>query len=187
MDYSIKGFTRHCAISGRKIEPGEGYYSAVLRDDDDQLQRQDFATESWSEPPAGCVGWWQAELPAQDDNRVYWAPNEVLLAYFENLIENDDQPQLIYVMAILLVRRRLMAMGETRIDEQGQSWMEVRRGSAKKSDAVEVLAPTLSEQQIVEIQNKLGEHLFTNQPTASPAVEAEEAAEQQAEPGEAGD
>ena len=49
----------------------------------------------------------------------HWVPNDVLLNFFDELAEQPDKQDMRYVLALLLVRRRVMRMEEEQRDEAG--------------------------------------------------------------------
>ena len=61
---------------------GEEYVSALI-EEEGQLVRKDFTQSQWNGPDESCIGWWTSVVPLLDSDRVYWAPNSVLLSFFE--------------------------------------------------------------------------------------------------------
>ena len=110
MDYEIQSCTRRCAASGRELAPGESYYSALVPEGSG-YRRYDYAEEAWKGPPEGAVGWWKSQRP--DKRRARWAPNDVLLDFFDQLEGQEQSQDLRYVLALLLVRRRVMRLEQT--------------------------------------------------------------------------
>jgi hypothetical protein len=73
------------------------------------VERLDYSTECWQGPPDDAVGWWQSKMPTQKSKRAKMAPNDVLLHVFEELWQSEDSDaDLVYVLALLLVRRRIV-------------------------------------------------------------------------------
>jgi hypothetical protein len=108
MDFEIQKCSRRCAASDRELLPGERVYSVLLLEGS-SFVRRDFSEETWSGPPDDSIGWWQARIPTPESNRVHWAPHEVMLHYFLEL-EATDQLDLRYVLALLMVRRRILRL-----------------------------------------------------------------------------
>jgi hypothetical protein len=119
MDYEVERCSRHCAQSGRELLPGQPYYSVLIAEGS-ELKRRDYAAEAWQGPPAQCVGWWKAQVPDRQTTRKHWAPNEVMLQLFDELAEQPEKQDLRYVLALLLVRRRVMRLEEEKKDAAGQ-------------------------------------------------------------------
>ncbi len=119
MDYEIQRCTRHCATTGRELAPGEAFYS-VLRAEGADLLRLDYGSDAWQGPPEDAIGWWKSQIPDRSTQRKHWAPNDVMLQFFDELAEQPDKQDMRYVLALLLVRRRVMRLEESEVDEQGR-------------------------------------------------------------------
>jgi hypothetical protein len=111
MDFEIQRCTRRCAASGRELAPGEAYFS-VLRRQGAELARADYAAAAWRGPPDDCVGWWKSRMPDRDAGRAKLAPNDVLLELFRQLEAVPEKQDLRFVLALLLVRRRVLQVEE---------------------------------------------------------------------------
>jgi hypothetical protein len=159
-DFDFKRSSKRCSVTDRPFAPGEKYISALVEVDDD-LQRQDFGLDEWNEPPEGCVGWWKSEVPEATEGRVFWAPDAVLLSYFDHLSQLPGHEDVTYVMALLMVRKKLFALEEFVDSDSGQRMVMLNR-RAKETLEVDVI--DLAPERLVEIQNELEEKLFTDQP-----------------------
>ena len=169
LNFDFKRTSRKCSASDRPFERGEEFVSALV-EINGELVRKDFASESWEEPPENCIGWWKSRMPDLDKGRVYWAPNEVLLTYFQHLLSQPETQDAAYVMAVLLVRRRTLHMVET--DESTEPPTLVVHHRKTKTE-FRVAAIDIPSHRITEIQNELGEHLFTNQAPSATAIDEE--------------
>jgi len=119
MDYEIERFTRHCHSTGRELAPGEWYYSVVVAEGA-QLRRYDYALDAWPGPPPEAVGWWKSQRPSPESSRKHWAPNDVLLDFFDQLENQADKQDMRYMLALLLVRRRVFRQEETQPGPEGR-------------------------------------------------------------------
>ena len=117
-DYEIQRCTRHCTATGRELVPGEEYYSVVV-DEPAGLKRYDYSAEAWPGPPAGAIGWWKAEIPAPQ-TRAKLAPNDLMLQVFDQLEDQPGRTDMRYLLALLLVRRRVLRLEEEERDAQGR-------------------------------------------------------------------
>ena len=121
MDYHVRRCTRKCCQSDRELREGESFYS-VLAIEGGQLVRYDYAAEAWSGPPEeGIVGWWKSEIPTREAKRRRMAPNDVLLELFHELESQPPKADIRYVLALLLIRRRVFRLEETSTGEQGET------------------------------------------------------------------
>jgi hypothetical protein len=106
-EYSIQRSQRRCQSTDRPFGPGESYYSAVLVRGG-ELRRMDMASDAWTGPPEGALGWWKCRVPEKRRGAPKPAPAHILLSALESLLEDGNQPILAYLLALLLVRRRIL-------------------------------------------------------------------------------
>lgn len=107
MDIAIHRPRAACAESGRQFVAGEPIYSALVRGQG-SLDRRDFAADAWSGPPADTLAWWRSTYPAAATNGGTLAPVDVLLDVVEELDGSDGDAALRYLLALELVRRRVL-------------------------------------------------------------------------------
>ena len=169
-DFDFKRSSKRCSVTDRTFAPGEKYVSALVEVGDD-LQRQDFSVEEWKEPPEDCVGWWKAQIPEATEGRVFWAPDEVLLSYFDHLNESPGHEDVTYVMALLMVRKKLFSLEEFVDSDQGQRMVVLNR---REKETLEVNVIDLPPDRLADIQNELEEKLFTDQPLDLDAAEGDD-------------
>jgi hypothetical protein len=156
IDFEIQKCSRRCAASDRELQPGERVYSVLLHEGG-AVVRRDFAEESWSGPPAESLGWWQAKIPTPESRRVHWAPHEVMLHYFLELEAATDQQDLRYVLALLMVRRRILRLEGTEM--VGDTEHLVLYSPTQEAEyRVPVLSP--SGERVERIQQELARLLF---------------------------
>ncbi|MGD9724039.1 MAG: hypothetical protein AB7O59_22490 [Pirellulales bacterium] len=159
IDYEVQRCTRHCAVTGRELEPGEEFYS-TLTAEGAALVRRDFAREAWQGPPAGVVGWWKSRMPARDARKLHFAPNEVMLDLLESLESRAEHEDMRYVLALLLVRRRVVRLEETEHDDSGREVSVLY--CPRRETTYRVFTAMPSDQRTAEIQEELSRLLFAN-------------------------
>lgn len=159
MDYEVQRCTRRCAKTDRQLQPGETFYS-VLAVEGASVVRCDYSTEAWQGPPEGVLGWWQSHMPTRDAKQLRWAPNDVMLHLFEELQRQAEEEDLRYILALLLIRRRVMRWEETETDEAGREWMVVYCPRNETTWKVPVETPT--EARTADIQQLLAKLLFAD-------------------------
>ncbi|MBN1912089.1 MAG: hypothetical protein JW818_20385 [Pirellulales bacterium] len=140
MDYEIQRPTRHCHATQRELAPGETYYSVLLSEGDD-LERRDYSVEAWEGPPEDAVGWWKAEIPSAKSKKRHWAPNDVMLQFFDELDAQEERRDMRYVLALLLVRRRVMRHEETERDDEDRETLVLYCPRREETYRVEAVAP----------------------------------------------
>lgn len=159
MDYELQRCTRHCIVNGRELAPGEEFYSALV-DAGADLVRQDYSKEAWQGPPEGCIGWWKSQIPTPEAKRMQWAPNDVMLQFFEELEGKPEFSDKRYVLALLLVRRRVMRFEESEHDANGQERLVLYCPRRDTTYRVPVVTPDESRANV--IQDELATLLFAN-------------------------
>jgi len=158
MEYEIERSAKLCAATGREFAPSEKFYS-VLFAEGSELKRCDYSAGAWQGPPEGAIGWWKSQMPDQHARRSHWAPNDLLLNLFDELAAQPDKQDMRYVLALLLVRRRVMRLEE---EQRGEAGYEKLVLYCPRRDAqYEVLAMRLDLQRIDEIQEVLAKVLST--------------------------
>lgn len=155
-DYEVQRCTKHCAKTSEEFAPGQWFYSALLADGAD-LRRLDYSEGAWQGPPEGTIGWWKSQLPDHHTKQKHWAPNDVMLQFFEQLAAAPEKQDMQYVLALLLVRRRVMRLEETEHDEQGREVMLLYCPRRETTYKVPAVVP--KESRIEQIQNELAELL----------------------------
>lgn len=156
MDYEVQRPTKQCAATGRDLAPGETYYS-VLTAEGAELQRIDYSEDGWQGPPEDAVGWWKSRVPDTKSKRRHWAPNDVMLQFFDELAAQQDKQDMRYVLALLLVRRRVMRQEDTESDEQGREHMVLYCPRRDETYKIAVVVPDA--QRADEIQEELAKLL----------------------------
>jgi hypothetical protein len=109
LDFEVQRSSRRCAATDRLLEPGDLCYS-VLEVQGADVVRRDYGSESWSSPPQSALGWWKWRVPELANKKIRLAPNEVLLQLFDQFADRSDQQDMRYVLALLLVRRRILRL-----------------------------------------------------------------------------
>jgi hypothetical protein len=152
-EYQIQPNTRLCAITGRALQPGERFFTA-LREEGGQFVRQDYSVETWQGPPPGTFSFWAGRVPADDESRKPRFDDDLLVECFDRL-QGQEQPDRVnfrYVVALLLMRRKRLKFEEAIVqDEQEVLTLRCSRTGAK----YQVLNPRLTEEQMVAVQDEV--------------------------------
>jgi hypothetical protein len=157
MEYDRAHCTRRCAATGRELRPGETFYSVLLAEGTN-LVRHDYSAEAWQGAPEKAVGWWKSQLPAREGVRLHWAPNDVMLDLLEQLADDSVRADMRYVLALLLVRRRVCRLEETQHDQQGRETLVLFCPRREQEYRVSVATP--DDKRTKEIQDELAQLLF---------------------------
>ncbi len=127
------------------------------------MVRHDYSSEAWTGPPDGVLGWWKLQIPEPTAKKIKLAPNDVLLELFDQLAEGEEHLDMRYVLALLLVRRRVFRTeGPAALSEADETDASLERlivFCPKRDATYEVVAVMPSDERIGEIQAQLGELL----------------------------
>ena len=156
MDYELQRPTKQCAKTDRDLAPGETYYT-VLMAEGAELRRYDYSVDAWEGPPEGAIGWWKTQIPDAKARKKHWAPNDVMLQFFDQLATQEDKQDMRYVLALLLVRRRVMRHEETEYDEQDRELMVLYCPRREETYRIPAVIPDA--QRVDEIQEELAKLL----------------------------
>ena len=159
IDYDFQRCTRRCAATDRELKIGETCYS-VLLPEGSAVARRDYSQEAWTGPPDKAIGWWQATIVDPHAGRMYWAPNDVMLHYFERLLEDSSAADARFVLALLLVRRRVLRLEAHEQDQTGQRVLVLH--CARNECEYRVNEVTPSAERAAEIERQLAELLQTH-------------------------
>ena len=156
LDFEVQRFTRVCAITQRDLKAGDVFFSVLIRDGA-EIVRQDVAADAWSGPPEECLAWWKAEVPDPKARKMHWAPHDVMLHYFADTEGKPEQLDVRYVLALLMIRRRIFRLEESESDQQGRATMIVFCPRNDQEYRIDVVEPT--EERSREIQQLLSQLL----------------------------
>ena len=159
LDFDVQRFTRRCAQTERELQPGDVFYS-VLVAEGASVVRRDYWADVWEGPPSGAIGVWKSQVPDVHSKKMHWAPNDVILHYFEQLASEPEKADMRYVLALLMIRRRIVRLEDTEEDEQGHENYVLYCPRNEREYRVAVVTPT--EPRIGQIQNELAELLFAD-------------------------
>ena len=156
-DWEINRPLGQCSGSGRKIEPGEEYYGALV-EAEQGLQRRDFCSEFWEreKPPVYCF--WKTKLATPSEKKELFISDDMLVAFFERLA-NETEPEKVsfrFVLALVLMRKRRLKYDSTRTDGGQEIWRLKLSGD---KDLVDVVNPHLNEEQIEQLTSQIGQIL----------------------------
>jgi hypothetical protein len=158
LDFEVQRFTRHCHATGRELAPGETFYS-VLVPEHGQVQRRDYSAAAWPGPPEKALGWWKSHVSEPQARKAQLAPSEVMLEYFEQLGDDLALADERYVLALLMIRRRVVRQERVeRNDGDGSETLVLFCPRNEQEYRTIVALP--SAERAREIQEKLGRLLY---------------------------
>ncbi len=156
-DWEINRPLGQCSGSGRKIEPGEDYYGALV-EAEQGLVRRDFSGEYWEREKPAVYCFWKTKLAAPNEKRELFISDDMLMAFFERLANETEAEKVRFrfVLALVLMRKRRLKYDSTRNDGGQELW---RLKVSGDKDLVEVVNPHLNEEQIEQLTSQIGQIL----------------------------
>ncbi len=142
-----------CFVTGRELQPGEVFYSALL-DGVQGLERRDYSADAWSGPPEGTLCHFKTRLPSKETPKKTFVDTEALVTFFERLAGTEDplRRRFRFVLALMLLRKRVLKYERT-IREGGDEYWEMRL--MRDRSLHRVLNPSLDDAQISELTAEL--------------------------------
>jgi len=183
--FDVKRGSRKCCITEQPFGPGVFFYSALVETSSGAI-RKDYSCDAWKNSPwnqgesqdqqtseennstdqsaDALIGWWKQRVADLDSGKVYWAPDHVLIACFDSLYarqskNNSDQNETAWVMALLLMQKRLLARQDRETDDDTLYLV-----NKKTKEEYTLHEPEIDAQRIDAIQNQLVEQLFSDLP-----------------------
>jgi hypothetical protein len=167
MNFEVARATGVCAATGRAIKVGDKYVASLVeRPGEEGFERLDFDHKEWKlgarpKKPLSLFASWVATMQAPDSKKRTLIDDAALLEIFEQL-EGVEEPKRItfrYVLALLLIRKKLLKYEETRRDHMGgRPVMVVKRAASSRSAGIgdcEVVDPGMDEQAVADAVEQL--------------------------------
>ncbi len=163
VEYHVARPTGVCAASGRILEPGTSCIATLCEvPDDDGLERRDYSTEAWEAGrQEGVFSHWKTTVPDPNRKQRVLVDDSVLLDLFESLAGDDRRKRRAYrfIVGLILMRKKLLRyVGRTGQGED-ERWLMLPRGVPAGSDPIEVANPQLTDEDVRELTDQLGEVL----------------------------
>jgi len=159
LDFEIQRCSRSCAKTDHEFAPGEEFYS-VLVSEGSEVVRYDYSQQAWEGPPDEAIGWWKSQMPEANARRANWAPNDVMLDYFQQLEEQPGKEDVRYILTLLMIRRRVLRLDDSELGEDGVERMIVFCPRNETEYHVPVVSP--DPVRASEIQDELARLLFAD-------------------------
>ena len=152
-----------CYSTGRKIEPGEEYFGALV-EIEEGLQRRDFCADYWESEKPNVFCYWKSKLPHPDEKKQLFVDDNMLMSFFERLENETEQEKLNFrfVLALILMRKRFLKYDATRNEGGKEIWRLRIVGDKSTDNRVEVINPHLDEEQVQQLSSQIGQILHTD-------------------------
>ena len=158
MDWEIGKTALACAACEKEFVEEQKIVSA-LYDTPESMTRRDYCVNCWPQDNGGGVfSFWRTQLPRRDAPVRRFVDDEIVLDLFRRLEGHDepDKRNFRYVLALLLMRKKLFKFKEVRRNESGDALVLTERASDCEHVVVD---PDLTEEQIQQVTAEVGQIL----------------------------
>ena len=156
--YDVAPSQGKCAVSGRAIEPGEKFITA-LRETAEGFERIDVTLDHWEQfDHAGVLAFWQTAMRVHEQKKKQFVDDQVLCELFDRLSSAIEANKISFrfVLGLILMRKRLLIYESTRQEGDHAVWSVRLRG---KQESMDLFDPKLDEQQMMDVTRQLGQIL----------------------------
>ena len=177
--YSVSRASGMCAATQRAFTPNEVFVAALVESPASGLTRVDYSVDAWNAgarppAPAAVVGFWKSHFHPNPQAKKNLLDDAELLELFDNLSGTTDTKQIRfrYMLALLLIRRRLIRVVGTKRTKDGTIMSIYRRGeTADKGPPSEVIDPGLDDMSIADAMEQLAQLMDTDANAAADTTE----------------
>ena len=146
-----------CTATARPIVPDE-VFVAALRETAQGFERLDVKLEAWEGfPREDIVAFWKMTMPRAEAKKKLLVDDAVLLDLLLRLADTTQVEKLCFrfVLALILMRKRLVIYEDTRHDEQGRELWTMRvRG---REGTITIIDPKPTDEQIASVKDQLAQ------------------------------
>ncbi|MGI9014645.1 MAG: hypothetical protein ACR2GY_10400 [Phycisphaerales bacterium] len=165
--YDIARATGHCAATGCELKPGDAIVATLCEQPENEaFTRIDFSHDAWEKGarPERLFSFWRTTVPDSNARQQLFVDDDLLLNIFERLAD-DDRPQRMafrFVIGLILIRKKLMRHVGTQQHSDHTLWLLKPRGSDATLPPITLIDPALSDDNVREISDQLGEVLHAD-------------------------
>ncbi len=151
--WEVEPAAGRCAVTGRVLEEGEEFYSALF-EDGDSFRRCDYSLDSWKGPPEESYCHFKSRVPIKQKRKKLLVDNEVLINFFLRLGEEIEPARLQFrfVLALILMRKRLLRYEGSTNEGGAEYWQMVLMTDRSQH---RVANPRLTDEQIEGVSSQL--------------------------------
>ena len=159
-DFSLARPAGTCSVTGVALPPDQPFM-ACLRETPAGFERLDVTLDAWPTVSRdNVVAFWRATLPKPSavKRRQFAIDDAALCALLERLegVEQPDKQAFRFVLALILMRKRLATYEGSRHEGSTEIWTMKLRGRA---ELLNIVDPKPTAEQIAAVSTQLGEIL----------------------------
>ena len=151
--WEVEPAAGRCAVTGRRLEEGEEFYSALF-EDGESFRRSDYSVDSWKGPPEGSYCHFKSRVPIKLKRKKLLVDNEILVNFFLRLGDETEPTRLQFrfVLALILMRKRLLRYEGSTIESGADVWRMLLTTDRSTHGVVN---PRLTDEQIEGVSSQL--------------------------------
>jgi len=151
--WEVEPAVGRCAATGRHLEEGEEFYSALF-EDGEGFRRCDYSLDSWNGPPEGSYCHFKSRVPIKQKRKKLLVDNEILVSFFLRLGDESEPARLHFrfVLALILMRKRLLRYEGSVVEGGVEVWRMVQASDRSEH---RVVNPRLTDEQIEGVSSQL--------------------------------
>ena len=157
-DFSLARPRAVCVATNEVILPDEHFITA-LRETPLGFERLDIKLSAWDAfDRSGIVAHWKMTMPRAEAKKKLFVDDAALCDLLERLqdVESVEKQCFRFVLALILMRKRLVIYENTRFENEKEIWTMRLRGKEASFDLID---PKPTDEQIAAVKDQLGQIL----------------------------
>ncbi len=174
-EYEVVRTHGRCFATDRAFEEGEAFHSVIV-ETPTGFERRDYCDEAWTGAPDDAICHFRTRMQHKAPRKKTFVDDTVLMTFFDRLRDATEpaKQRFRFVLALILLRKRLLRYENSRREGDGEVWIMRRTGDRSRH---EIFNPGLSEDEIGEITAQLGSVLHADLAEAEAEDEVDGGAE----------
>lgn len=157
-DFSLARPRGVCAATSEPIQSDEQFITA-LRETAQGFERLDIKLVAWDGfDRSNIVAFWKMTMPRAEAKKKMLVDDNVLCDLLERLqdVDSIDKQCFRFVLALILMRKRLVIYENTRVENEREIWTVRLKGKEQPFDLID---PKPTDEQIAAVKDQLGQIL----------------------------
>lgn len=156
-DWEIKKTVGQCCGTGEEFSIGQEYFAALVVTAEG-FERRDYSIEYWTDNKPEIYCFWKTKMGDPNEKKKMFIDDDMLMAFFDRLAEETDQEKIDFrfVLTLILMQKRKLKYNSSEIRDGVEVWQMRVAGQGRD---VEVINPQLTEDQIEQLSEQMGDIL----------------------------
>lgn len=156
--YQVSRPQGQCLLCAKPIVPNDKFMAA-LTEIPEGFSRTDCCLECWEKyDKKDVLAFWRMTMPVAEQKKKVFVDDAILCELLERLADVQEPAKISFrfVLALILMRKRLVFHDSSRKDGDKEIWVIKLRG---KTELLDLINPHLDETQILDVSRQLSEIL----------------------------